>query len=232
MIQMNENKVLEEMVTDLKILGVLKSREKFIKHNNYCILEVVAFYDNFFLDRIIKKYLLTDNCNKNPKIEKIMVEKLNFMDKYKIVKEIAKEHNIDPISQKQFEDFICMRNDIAHNLSFVGEFNYITKQNKIIFGGKEISWTDYLKKLENWVSCSFKMAAFTRNVFSKIDTENNFVGFVYCKTEGKCILVEHTLLFPEPDGDYISFFRDGFDMDLLESLKEEMNYSKGVDPNE
>lgn len=215
-----------------KVMAVFKRREKFIMHNNYCILEIIAFYDNFFLNRIIKEYLLNDNYDKNDKVKKIITTSLSFTDKYKIVKEIAKEYNIVPISQKHFEDFEYMRNTIAHNLSSVSKLNSVTKQNKIILGGKEMLWTDYLNDLKKWADYSYEMAKFTKDVFSKVDSKNSLVGFGYCKIEGNCVLVEHSLLFPEPDGEYISFFKNGFDTDLLEYLNEEIKYNKGVDPNE
>ena len=122
-----------------------------------------------------------------------------------------------------------MRNAIAHNLSFVTK---ITNQNKIVLGGKEMLWTDYLNDLKKWTDYSYEMAKFTRDVYCKVNSKNNLAIFGYCKIEGNCVLVEHNLLYPEPDGEYVSFFKDGFDTDLLEYLNEEIKYSKGVDPNE
>ena len=47
---------------------------------------------------------------------------------------------------------------------------------------------------------------------------NRDATFVYCKTIGDCILVQHNLICPEIEGDYVCYFKNGFDMDLLDYL--------------
>ncbi len=209
----------------LEVQRIFDRRNKIILHNNYCILETIAFYDHIFLDNIIKPYLLTGNFDKNVKIKKIIVDRFSFMDKYKIIKEMAKEFNITPLSQKHFEIFIDMRNRIAHNLSSVSALNIETKENEIIIGGEKTTWNNYLKDLNEWVKLSGEMAKFIKDIFCQVNTTEKFSTFMYCKIEGNCVLVQHNLIYPEPDGEYTSFFKTGFNMDLLQFVKEELQYN-------
>ena len=216
----------------LEVQRIFDRRNKIILHNNYCILETIAFYDHILLNNIIKPYLLTDNFDKNEKIKKIIVDRFSFMDKYKIIKEMAKEFNITSLSQKQFEIFINMRNRIAHNLSSVSALNVETKENEIILGGEKTTWTNYLKDLNEWVNLSSEMARFIKNIFCQVNDTEKFAAFMYCKFEGNCVLVQHNLIYPEPDGEYTSFFKTGFNMDLLQYVKEELQYNNEGQNNE
>ena len=108
---------------------------------------------------------MTDKFDKNEKIKRIVVDRFSFMDKYKIIKEIAKEFNIIPFSQKQFETFINMRNKIAHNLSSVLSLNIEKKENEIILEGEKTTWKNYLKDLNEWVKLSRELARFIKEVF-------------------------------------------------------------------
>lgn len=104
---MNSNSI--DLNQALDVQHIFDRRNKILLHNNYCIFETIAFYDNIFLNNIIKPYLFMENFDKNIKIKKIIVDRFSFMDKYKIIKEMAKDFNITPLSQKQFEIFINMR---------------------------------------------------------------------------------------------------------------------------
>lgn len=222
--------ILNANSTDLKqvleMQHIFDRRNKIIVHNNYCILETIAFYDYIFLNNIIRPYLFTDKFDKNEKIKKFVVDRFSFMDKYKIIKEIAKEFNITLFSQKQFEIFINMRNKIAHNLSSVSTLDIETKENEIILGGEKTTWNNYLKDLNEWVNLSCKMARFIKEVFGQINDTEKFAVFMYCKLEGNCVLVQHNLIYPEPESEYTSFFKAGFNMDLLQYVKEELQYNK------
>lgn len=221
---LNANSTDSKKVSE--VLHIFDRRNKIISHNNYCILETIAFYDNIFLNNIIKPYLLTDKFDKNEKIKRLVVDRFSFMDKYKIIKEIAKEFNIIPFSQKQFETFINMRNKIAHNLSSVLSLNIEKKENEIILGGEKTTWENYLKDLNEWVNLSRKLARFIKEVFCQINGTEKFAFFMYCKIEGNCVLVQHNLICPEPEGEYTSFFKTGLNMDLLQYAKEEVRYNK------
>lgn len=222
--------ILNANSTDLKqvleMQHIFDRRNKIIVHNNYCILETIAFYDYIFLNNIIRPYLFTDKFDKNEKIKKFVVDRFSFMDKYKIIKEIAKEFNITLFSQKQFEIFINMRNKIAHNLSSVSTLDIETKENEIILGGEKTTWNNYLKDLNEWVNLSSEMARFIKEVFGQINDTEKFAVFMYCKLEGNCVLVQHNLIYPEPESEYTSFFKAGFNMDLLQYVKEELQYNK------
>ena len=209
----------------LEVQHIFDRRNKIILHNNYCILETIAFYDHIFLNNIIKPYLLTEKFDKNVKIKKIIADRFSFMDKYKIIKEMAKEFNITPLSQKKFEVFINMRNRIAHNLSSVSALNIETKENEIILGGEKTTWDNYLKDLNEWANLSGEMAKFIIDIFGQVNATKNFLTFMYCKIEGNCVLVQHNLIYPESDGEYTSFFKTGFNMELLQSVKEELQYN-------
>lgn len=216
----------------LEVQRIFDRRNKIILHNNYCILETIAFYDNIFFNNIIKPYLLTDKFDKNEKINKIIVDRFSFMDRYKIIKEIAKEFCITTLSQKQFEIFINMRNRIAHNLSSVLALNVETKENEIVLGGEKTTWDNYLVDLNEWANLSYDIARFVMDVFCQVNPAEKFAAFMYCKTEGNCVLVQHNLIYPEPDGEYTSFFKTGFNMDLLQYVKEELQYNKEGENNE
>lgn len=152
------------------------------------------------------------------------------MDRFKIVCKIAKNYNI--VKFKQFDDYIKMRNRIAHNLSSVINMNIKTKESQIFFAGEEITWNKYMEELKQWAKLSHQMAEFILNVFKEINKDKSNAVFPYCKVEGHCVLVQHNLIYPEVDGEYTSFFKTGFNMDLLDYVNEEQKYIKEVELNE
>ena len=125
-----------------------------------------------------------------------------------------------------------MRNRIAHNLSSVINMNIKTKESQIFFAGEEITWNKYMEELKKWAKLSHQMAEFILNVFKKINKDKSNAVFPYCKVEGHCVLVQHNLIYPEVDGEYTSFFKTGFNMDLLDYVNEEQKYIKEVELNE
>lgn len=79
-------------IKSLEMMHMFNRRNKIILYNNYCILETVAFYENILLDDIIKPFFFNDNYNRYPDISELIEERLSFMDRFKIVKKIAKKN--------------------------------------------------------------------------------------------------------------------------------------------
>lgn len=220
-------KILKEDINiekSLKIANIMEGRNKFILNNNMCIIETISFQDNVILNDIIKPVIFSDNYNNIPGISDIFIDRLSFMDKFKIMCKIADYNKVERF--KKIDKYLKMRNDIAHNLTSLISMNHITKESEVLFANQKITWTQYKEELKAWAELSLEMAKYILNVYSKINDNNNHAVFAYCKVEGDCVLVQHNLIYPEPEGDYISFFRNGFNMDLLDYLNREIAYSK------
>ena len=214
-----------EIQEHLKVMKIIEGRNKIILHNNNCIIEIIAFYEQVLLNDIITPFLFNDNYSVYSEIKELVSDRLSFMDRFKIVCKIAKIFNISNF--KKFDDYIKMRNKIAHNLSSVININTDTKESQVYFAGEEITWKQYLQELENWSKLSFEMAEFILDVFKNINKNKENAIFPYCKVEGKCALVQCNLIYPEIEGEYMSFFKIGFNMDLLDYVNEEQKYLKG-----
>lgn len=214
----------------LEVQHIFDRRNKIILHNNYCILETVSFYEHVLLNNVIKPFFFNDNYTKYCEISEVIDERLSFMDRFKIVKKLAKIINVSDFAK--IDNFIKLRNMIAHNLSSVSMLNVKTKKNEIILGGKKTTWDNYLKDLKEWAFLSYDMARFVKDVFCEVNPTERLAAFMYCKIEGKCVLVQHNLIYPEPEGEYTSFFKNGLDMNLLQYINEELEYSKVGDDNE
>lgn len=215
---MNEN----ELKDFEKTIRLFERRHKIIRHNNCCIIETISFYENVLLNNIIKPYLFTENFDICDGINELISDRLSFMDKYKIVCKIAKKNRINNF--KEFDKLIKMRNDVAHNISSIGKLNPKTKENKIYFGGKELTWDEYLKELQKWAKLSENMARFIMNIYSVINSPDNNFFFIYCKVIGNCVLVQNNLLYPEPDDNYTCFTFRGLDSELIQYINEEQKY--------
>ena len=214
----------------MKNANIVNGRNKIILHNNNCIIETIAFYEHVLLNDIIKPFLFNEKFDMNTDIKEIISDRLSFMDRFRIVCKIAKIYNIPNF--KKFDDYIRMRNRIAHNLSSVIDINVATKESNILFAGQEITWKQYMLELSKWATISKDMAEFVLNVFKNVNQTKAHAIFPYCKVEGRCAIVQHNLMYPEIDGEYTSFFKTGFNMDLLDYVNEEQIYIEGVDPNE
>lgn len=70
------------------------------------------------------------------------------------------------------------------------------------------------------------MARFIKDIFCQVNDTEKFAAFMYCKIEGNCVLVQHNLIYSESEGEYTNFFKTGFNMDLLQYIKEELQYNK------
>ena len=115
----------------LEVQHIFDRRNKIILHNNYCILETVSFYEHVLLNNVIKPFFFNDNYTKYCEISEVIDERLSFMDRFKIVKKIAKIFSVSDF--KKIDNFIKLRNRIAHNLSSVSALNIETKENEISF---------------------------------------------------------------------------------------------------
>lgn len=212
---------------DSNIVRLFERRQKIIRHNNICISEIVAYYENFIWQSILKCIFITDKIDYYDKIEKIVIDRITFMDKYKMLVHLAKQNKVTCFSQGKFEKFIELRNNISHNLSGVGEYNKNSKQHIIYVGGKEMLWDNYLSILNEWANISLEFASFIKEIYEKVEfPKMKFAGFHYCKIEGECIYVKHNLIYPDPKGEYISFADTGLDFDLLQLINEERELEK------
>lgn len=212
------------MITDDIDFKIIEGRNKFITHNNMCIIENISFLDYIFLDVIIKPVLFNSNYETINGIRDIIVDRLSFMDKYKIICKIADFYGIQRF--KKIDTFISMRNNISHNITSVNSINAQTKESEILFGNEVISWTEYKSRLNNWCELSYELAVFIEKIISQIHSSDINCIIMYCKTEGDCVIVQHNIIYPSPDGEYTSFFKSGFNMDLLDYLNNEINYYK------
>lgn len=223
---MNTNKLKDDINIEqsLKIARIMEGRDKFILNNNMRIIETVSSQDDVILNDIIKLSIFNNNYENIPGISDIFMDRLSFMDKFKIMCKIADYYKVGRF--KKIDKYLKMRNNIAHNLTSVISLNNVTKESEVLFANQKITWTKYKEELKEWAELSLEMAKFILNVYSKINTKNDRVGFVYCKVVGDCVLVQHNLIYPEQKGEYISYFRNGFNMDLLDYLNNEIAYNK------
>lgn len=216
-----KDREIEEL---LKNSDIIQGRNAFITNNNMCIIETCAFIDNILLNRIIRPMIFNDNYENINGISDIFVDRISFMDKYKIACKIANHFGVERF--KKVDDYLKMRNNIAHNLTSVLGLDLVTKESEIQFANQIISWTEYKKKINEWATLSLEMAKFLVELVKKVDNSENFTVFAYCKVEGDCVLVQHNLIYPEPEGEYTCFFKNGFNMDLLNYLNDEIKFMK------
>ena len=202
-------------------MRIVERRDKIMRWNNSCVIETVAFYEHVLWDDIIIPFSFSPRDSGNSDIRSIIGEKLSLMDKFKIVCKIAKTGGVSNF--KQFDDYIEMRNRVAHNYLFsVFRIDPETKESQISFAGQTTSWNQYLEELGRWAEMSRNMAEFSLKVFKIANNKSAF--FPYCKVEGRCIMVQHVLRYPEPEGEYTSFFKRGLTLDLLDYINEEQKY--------
>lgn len=83
------NKLLSENLNQhFALLRIFERRNKILMYNNYCVLETIAFYENVFLNNIIRPYLFSENYYKYPEVANLINDRLSFMDRFKIVKKM------------------------------------------------------------------------------------------------------------------------------------------------
>ena len=208
----------------LKINKIVDGRNNFVLHNNMCIIETISFYDHIFLNNIIKPVIFSNNYEQIDGVSDIFIDRLSFMDKYKLVCKIADYNHVCRF--KKIDEFIKIRNNIAHNLTSIINIDLSTKESEVQFGNRIITWSLYKEQIKEWCNLSFELANFILGLYSKLNDSKNITSFMYCKTEGDCVLVQHNLIYPQIEGDYTSFFKGGFNMDLLDYLNNEVKFLK------
>lgn len=208
----------------IEVIKLFDRRHNIIRHNNSCIVETVSFYEDFLFFSIIKPFFLKESYDKYGKIQKFMQDRMTLMDKFKIVKDIVK--NDDLMSFNKFEDFIKMRNQVAHNIIYIGGYNIKTKEHEISIGRTESTWKEYLIELEKWAKLSYEMAEFANTVYNTINNNCVAIPFRYCKNEFNCILIQHNLISGLQKDEYQSFTYSGWSSNLIEYAKEEIELNK------
>ena len=189
---------------DEQIINVFDRRNKIIKHNNYCIIETIAFYETIAFNEIIKQHHINIEVYNDRSTNKLF-EKLSISEKYEIINEIAKEKGIQPFSKSKFDTFVNERNKVAHNIFSIGSLNIKTQEHEIHYKGKVINWSNYLKEVANWAIISKEFAKFILSIFLITNKNLTMMNFIYCSLEYEYILIERNLLYPEPSEEYISF---------------------------
>lgn len=175
-----------------KVSSDFERINQIIRYNNSYIIELISFYENFILEKIIKPFYFNENINNYKKMNDFIRNRMNFMDRFKIVVEIARNKGIKNF--KGFDDFVKMRNEAAHNLIAANLYDIPNKEFQIYFEGKIITWERYCKLLEEWAELSLDMATFIRDVFKSIKHySNHIVFFDYCKVE-ECTLIKQRLI--------------------------------------
>lgn len=207
-----------------KITKLFERRDRIIRNNNSCIMEITLFYENFLLSNIIVPFFFNRNYNEYKEFNKYISERMNFMDRFKIVVDIAKSKGINTF--KSFNSFIRTRNKIAHNCSCVVMYNRENNENEILFGGQKCNWEEYLMEIKKWADLSYGMAEYTMNVYKAINYSTSLVQFPYCKIEGNCVCTKCALLLLNPDGKLKNVFQSKIDSDLLQYMKEEYEIIK------
>ena len=203
-----------------EIMRLSEISEKIMNRNNFSIIEIIAFYDIILMNYIIRPFLLNENYDKYSEIRDLISDKLSFMDKWKITCKISRIYNVERPKDLGFDKYIEIRNNVAHNLSSIQSFSLKTKEFRVSFGGKEMEWSGYQDELKKWARHSYLMAEFIRDVFKHISKDSPIM-LPYCRLEQGGVLMAYNLLYPEPGDGYVSFFRGGYDADLINCLNEE-----------
>ena len=120
------------------VQSIIDRRDKILSYNNSYPLYIVTFYDNFFLNGIIKPALFNEENDKYEQALEIIFNKLTSMDKYKIVGKIAKQCNVDKF--KPIDKFVKLRNVIAHNINEISSYSIIDNRMEVVFGKERITW--------------------------------------------------------------------------------------------
>lgn len=203
-----------------RISRIFERRSKIIRHNNSCIIETISFYENFLLRFIIEPYFFNKSYDEMKELKKFFENRMNIMDRYKIVVEIGRRRGIQNF--KKFDNYIKMRNEVAHNLTSITSYDIKSKEGYVIIGGRKITWKKYLSEIKEWAEYSYEMARYIMNVYKSVfDYSNKLIQFHYCKIMGECILVKNSLILPEPNGEYTCFADVGLDSELREYIIEE-----------
>lgn len=209
-------------------LKIFERRNKIIYHNNMYIINTISYYDKLLLNEIIKPFFFNENYDKYPLVSRFITDKLNFMDKYMIVKKIAKMYKVKDF--KKIDDFLQIRNQIAHNLTSVESIDLMTKGSKVKFANTNITWEEYLSKIKKWTEVSYEMAEFIRILYHELNNnkekkEHDSI-FVYCYLLNNCIIFERTFSDVTSYSKICEFAESILDPELINYEMEEMDYMK------
>ena len=177
-------------------------KNNIIQRNNSYIIQTISFYENVLLNLIIKPFLFNDNYGKYKNISDFIDHSMTFMDKFKITCEIAKIYRVRNF--KNFNSFIEIRNKIAHNLTYIYNFNVKTKETQLFFDGKDILWNEYLEIIKKWTELSLGMAEFVTELHNAMNNFSGMYPFMYCEFDEKGILLPKLLIFDPKFGRNIS----------------------------
>lgn len=172
-----------------------------MNNNSNYIFSIVIFYENFLLHSIIKPMFFTNNYDNYIRINEFIKNRMNLMDRYKIVLKIAEKRGIKKF--KKFDKFIEMRNSLAHNDNDVKMFNIESGEVLISFGGKSITWNEYIRKINEWAVLSYDMAEFVIEIFKIINTVDYLTMlFGYCKADENGALIPCSIILVNQNGEY------------------------------
>lgn len=184
-----------------KIMELCEVRKRIMNNNSNYIFSIVIFYENFLLHSIIKPMFFTKNYDNYIKVNEFIKNRMNLMDRYKIILEIAEKRGINKF--KKIDKFIEMRNSLAHNDNDIEMFNIESGEVLISFGGKSITWNEYISKINEWAVLSYNMAEFVIEVFKTVNTVDYITMlFDYCKVDENGVLIPCSIILINKKGEY------------------------------
>lgn len=207
------------------VQSIIDRRDKILSYNNSYPLYIVTFYDNFFLNGIIKPALFNEKSDKYEQALEIIFDKLTFMDKYKIVGKIAKQCNVDKF--KPIDKFVKLRNIIAHNINGVSSYSIRDNKMEVVFGKERITWERYLEKVSEWANLSLELAEFAANLHAAIFGNRSSIFLPYCEMQSGYILSGQCYIYPNPDQN-VSPFWLGDMLGIIKLAKEEREFQETI----
>lgn len=207
------------------IQSIIDRRDKILSYNNSYPLYIVTFYDNFFLNGIIKPALFNEKSDKYEQALEIIFDKLTFMDKYKIIGKIANQYKVNRF--KPIDKFVKLRNVIAHNINEISSYSIIDNRMEIVFGKERITWERYLEKVSEWANLSLELAEFAANLHVAIFGNRSSIFLPYCEMQGGYILSGQCYIYPNPDQN-VSPFWLGDMLGIIKLAKEEREFQETI----
>ena len=207
------------------VQSITDRRDKILSYNNSYPLYIVTFYDNFFLNGIIKPALFNEESDKYEQALEIIFNKLTFIDKYKIVGNIAKQYDVDKF--KPIDKFVKMRNVIAHNINGISSYSIIDNRMEVVFGKERITWERYLEIISEWADLSFELAKFAANLHAAIFGNRSSIFLPYCEMQGGCILRGQRYIYSNPDQG-VSPFWLGDMQGIIKLVREERKFQETI----
>lgn len=207
------------------VQSLFDRRGKILSYNNSYPLYIVAFYDNFFLNGIIKPVLFNEKSDKYEQALELIFNKLTFMDKYKIVGKIAEQYDVDKF--KPIDKFVKLRNVIAHNINRISSYSTSDNRMEVAFGKERITWERYLEIVSEWANLSFELAKFAANLHAAIFVNKLSIFLPYCEMHGGCILRGQRYIYTNPDQG-VSPFWLGDMQGIINLAREEQNFKETI----